>query len=162
MKIHGQELGRPNVETLVFPRADDKEIVFKLQSILDMEVYEEQYPSPNPPLVRRKGESAAKPDYDDKKYQAKMTEYGKMKSHWMLLKSLEATEGIEWEQVKPNEPQTWQLIEKELKDSGLNQIEVMRLYQAMMRVNSLDEDYLQEARDRFFESQQEKQEPEEK
>ena len=77
-----------------------------------------------------------------------------MKSKWMLLKSLDATEGIEWEKVKVSEPATWDLLEEELKDSGLNEVEIMRLYQAMMKVNSLDEEYLEEARERFFASVQ--------
>jgi len=154
MKIHGETLNRSNEEVVVLPRSGGNDIVFKLKSIQKLEEFDTQFPAPTPPSIMRKGQTVATPDLEDKKYQKAVFEQGRLKSKWMLLKSLDATEGIEWEKVKVSEPATWDLLEEELKDSGLNEVEIMRLYQAMMKVNSLDEEYLEEARERFFASVQ--------
>jgi len=157
MKIKGQDLRQPNTETLVLPR-EDGEIVLKFQSVLDTDEFDKQFPSPEPPYIRRPGDKGATPDFEDKVYKAKMEEYGQMKTKWMFLKSVQATEGLEWEIVKLNDPKTWDKVDEELKQAGFNQFEIARIYQAMMRVNALDEEYLAQARKRFFESRRPKKE----
>ena len=72
----------------------------------------------------------------------------------MILKSLEATEGLEWETVKMDDPETWLNYEKELKDSGLSPIEVGRIVGICMSANGLDERKMEAARDAFLAEQQ--------
>jgi len=152
MKIKGEVLSQPNEEILVIPRSEGKDIVLRFRSVLEMDEFEKQFPPPQPPHKRLPGQKESTPDYTDPTYKKATEEYGGKKTKWMFLKSLEATEGLEWEKVKLNDPETWTLLDEELKDAGFNQFEVARIYQAMMKVNSLDEEYLAEARKRFFES----------
>lgn len=160
MKIHGESLSRLNVETVVFPREGGKDLVFRLQSVLDQDEFEKYCPEPKPPLKTMKGEVVGRPDLKDKKYVEAMNNYGANKVKWLFLKSIDATEGVTWETVDIATPDTWKLIEKELQDSGLNTVEIIKLYGAMMKANSLDDEYLEEARKRFFEREQEKKESE--
>lgn len=162
MKINGENLGHPNVEVVVFPRSGGKDLVFKFQSVLDTTEFEKQFPAPQPPMITKKGDIVGTPDFTDKDYRKKAQEWGAKRLKWMFLKSIEATPNLEWEKIKLNDSDTWELLEQELQESGLNKIEVMHMYAAMMKANSLDEDYLAEARQRFFDSQKEKKELEEK
>ena len=48
------------------------------------------------------------------------------------------------------DPSTWLNYEKELKDSDFSQIEINRLVSGVLQVNSLDEDHIKAARERFL------------
>ena len=160
MKINGESLNRPNTDVVVIPRPEGNDIVFKVQSVLDMDAFEKQFPLPEPTYLRRPGQKEATPNFEDPKYKKAMMEHSANKTKWMFFKSLEATEGLEWETVDLTDPTTWGNIDEELKAAGLNQFEVGMIYSAIMKVNSLDSDYIAEARERFFASQKQESEGE--
>lgn len=151
MKIKGKKLAGPNKVVIVLPR-NDGDIVFIAKGILDYDEFNKLCPIPEPPKIQRKGDEFFTPDFSDKKYQEAIQKYGAEKSAWMILKSLEDTEGLEFETVKKDDHTTWTGIYKEFKDSGLCDMEVNRILDGVMEANSLNDERVEEARNRFLAS----------
>ena len=86
----------------------------------------------------------------DKKYIKELEEYATLRTHWIVLKSLQATPDIEWETVDITKPSTWCNYEKELKEADFTPIEVGRIVRGVMTANSLDEDMIDTARADFL------------
>lgn len=152
MKIKGKKISSIHRETVVFPR-EEGDLVFVVSAVLDSTEFDLLVPEPQAPMLMKPG-GEQMPDYKDEKFVKAIERRGKLQTSWLLLKSLEATEGLEFEMIDKANPDTWEKIEDELKDAGLSNIERMQLLQAIMRVNSLDLRYLEEAKKRFFDSRQ--------
>lgn len=154
MRIKGIEINKPNIEVLVLPRPMGTDIIFKAQAVIDFEPFNKLCPEPQPPsILYRNGDR--KLDVEDAAYKKEIGIYGLARTHWMILKSLEATEGLEWETVEPSKSETWGNFREELKKGGFSEIEQGRIISAVMVANCLDESRVQEARERFLRSQQE-------
>jgi len=158
MKLNGQKLSTMNNQIIIIPRTDG-DMIFKAAPVLDMAEFNTLYPEPKPPMIRRRGESTDSPDMSDKKFKETLEKRSKAYSLYMIIKSLMATEGLEFETVDIKNPETYINMEKELEDSGLTSVERGRLFQGVMRANSLDMEYIEEARKRFFASEQQKVQP---
>lgn len=154
MKINGRKIEGPCVEIVAFPR-DGGDIVFKAQAVLDYSVFESLCPRPAPPKMRKRGSRTEVPDLEDKSFLTALEEWGRRRIDWMVLESLRATEGLEWETVDYNKPDTWKNYEEELKKSGFSPAEINILNNAALTANSLNETKLNEARDRFLRQQEE-------
>jgi hypothetical protein len=152
MLINGRKIEGPNVEVLVLPRSDG-DLVFKAQAVLNYDEFEKICPKPLPPMGKRPGEKEPRPLENDPGYVAAMRKYGEQKIQWMILKSLEATSGLVWESIDMSKPETWGNLESELQAAGINQIENSRILDAVMTANSLNQDKIDEARERFFDSE---------
>jgi hypothetical protein len=152
MKINGKKVSGPNKVITVLPR-EGGDLAFVAQAVLDSDEFEKLVPRPAPPLITRKGDSLPSPDYTDKKYVLEDRDYGKKKTNWMIIKSLSATPGLEYEQVNVLDPSTWHLIYLELKDAGLCEMEIGRLVNSVWEAHALDESKLDAARERFLASQ---------
>ena len=153
LKIKGQVIEGPNIETVFIPRGDTQ-IVFHAKAILDYSDFEAMCPAPNPPNKMVPG-GATIPDLEHPKYKEAMDAYGTRRFAWMILKSLEATEGLEWETVDMSDPETWANYEQEFKSSGFSDIEANRILKGIMAANCLDEDKVEQARQRFLVLEQE-------
>jgi hypothetical protein len=152
MKIKGKKISSIHRETVVFPR-EEGDLVFVVSAVIDSTEFEKLCPEPEPPMIMKPGGEQI-PDLKDTKYTDALIRRSKLQTSWLLLKSLEATDGLEFEMIDKTNPDTWEKIEDELKDAGLSNIERMQLLQAIMRVNSLDSRYLEEAKKRFFDLKQ--------
>lgn len=150
MKLGGKKIEGPNVETIVIPRTDGRsDIVFKAQAVLDYAEFDRLCPRPTPPIkMLRGGERQA--DYEDEAYKKRLNEYGLKRMAWMSLKSLEATEGLEWETVDLGNPNTWLKFEDELTDSGFSDPELQRIRNGVFTANCLNENLVELARQSFF------------
>lgn len=153
MKLQGKKLSTMNVQVVVIPR-DGGDIVFKAAAVLDTKDFDLLCPEPTPPNVLKRGETVPVPDINNPKYKEEMTKRNKLYTHYLLLKSLQATPDLEWETVDMTKPETWENVDKEMEDAGLNTMERAHIIQAVMRANSLDMNYIEEARKRFFSSAQ--------
>lgn len=154
MKIAGKELGSgPNVEYVVIPRSDG-DIPFTCSAVLDFEEFDKVCPAPEPPMVVRPG-GLQTPDMEDADYTKAVQEHGKKRMSWMIVKSLSATEGLEWETVNMQNPDTWENYEKELQSAGFAFMEVIHIRNACLQVNMFDETKMIEARKRFLAGRQE-------
>lgn len=66
------------------------------------------------------------------------------------MKSLEATPDLEWENVDVEDPNTWNNFRQEMTDSGFSAIEINRVIAECLNVNALNEEKIEEARQRFL------------
>jgi hypothetical protein len=155
MKMHGKPLSKMNNQVIIFPR-EDGDIVFRAAPVIDFSEFEKLCPEVTPPMMLKRGETVPIPDFENAKYKEATAKRNRNYTLYMILKSLQATEGLEWETVKLTDPSTWENLDKELEASGLTNMERGQILQAVMRANSLDMTYIEEARKRFFALAQQK------
>ena len=151
MKIHGKKISGPNIEVVVFPR-NDGDIVFKAQAVLDYTEFDKLNPMPEAPTIMRRGGVLSK-DTTDAKYIAAIDAWSESRTHFMVLKSLEATPGLEWETVKMPVPDTWNLYQQELNDSGFSPAEMARIVNCVVDACGLNQKKIDEATERFLAGQ---------
>jgi hypothetical protein len=165
MKINGQPLPKPSDEIVVLPRGKQMEpdpqnpeqqievpvnLVFKCRAVLDYKEFEAMVPEPKPPMSIKRGETQATPDFGHPKFTLALNDYGIKKQNWLMIQSIMATEGVSWEKVRLNDPETWNLWQDELQESGLGLAEILRIQQAVLGVNGLDDSKIDEARRNFL------------
>lgn len=152
MKIHGKKIEGPNVAVLVLPRQEG-DIVFTAKAVLKYDEFDAVNPMPKPPVIMRPGgEQSTNPN--DKKYQEEVNKWATSKMNWMIIKSLEATDGLEWETVDLSKPETYENVRIELADSGLTAADIARIVNLVIEVNGLNQDKIDEATKRFLAMQQ--------
>lgn len=153
MKINGKIIEGPTPEVVVIPKGST-EYIFKATPVLDYEEFEKLCPTPKPPMiVKRGGEQVM--DYEDEKYDESISKWASRKSAWMTLKSLQATEGLEWDSIKMGDPDTWENYLDELKSNGFTDAEVRRILDIVYIANGLNQDKIEEATRRFLAGQAE-------
>lgn len=153
LKIKGKTVSGANVEYIVIPRGNDDDIVFKARAVLDFTPFDKLCPIPMPPKRKIRGEDI--PMLTDPNYQTQCTAYGQKKLAWILLESLKATEGLEWDTVDMDDQSTWLRFRDELNASGFTGAEVDRILDGVVTVNALNAAKLDAARERFLLMQQE-------
>src|SRR4051812_35229165 len=117
MKIKGKVLSGPNLEICIIPRGNEKEdIIFKCQAVLDMTDFERLCPEPRIPIMLHKGNRIQ--DIESPIYKAQIGEHNERRINFLIIKSLEATEDLEWDTVNLSDSSTWGNYHKELKDAN--------------------------------------------
>lgn len=154
MKIHGKKLNGPNVEVKVFPRSEG-DIVIKAQAVLDESEFYELCPPPSPPIIT-KPDGTKRLDIEDEKYNNELRKWSSRKSGWITIKSLEATEGLEWESIDIGDPETWENVTQELKEAGFSTAERNVIHDIISVANGLDQKKIEEATARFLAGQEDK------
>ena len=155
MKIGTVEKLGENIQDVFFPR-NDGGIMFKLRAVREMDTFEEVCPEPKPQIKMYPKSSGRAPEpWTDEPAFLKATEaYGEQRFNWMFLKSISATEDLAWSTVDIMKSETWNNWREEIKEFGLNEVEIMKLITGMMRANSIDESYLEEAKKSFLAQKQ--------
>jgi len=148
MKIKGVKKLKESVQTYTVVRDGEDPIVFTLKPA-DMKWFTEIVEAPTPRMITRPGEPSFA-DLKDPKYVQAKEAYDLKQSHYFIISSISATEGLEWEKVKMEEPDTWVEFENELGEFGLLPNETAGLFQAITRANALDQDYIDSKRDDFL------------
>ena len=154
MRIQGQELKRLNIELIIIPRGDGEPIVMKAQAVSTYDEFNLLVKEPEAPWVIKPGTGKER-NYNDKGYQAALSNRSKLQTYYMFLKSLQATEGLVWDTIDMQHPDTWLNFEKELEGAGFSAMERNLIVQGCMTANCLNERKLEEARNRFIQSQAE-------
>jgi hypothetical protein len=122
MKMHGKKMFGPRIEVLVIPRQEG-DLVFKAKAVLDYDPFLKLLPTPQPPVRMLPG-GIKSVNTESPAYDKAMDEWAHLKWTWMILKSLEATETLEWETVEMDDPSTFDNYKAEMKDAGLSPAEV--------------------------------------
>jgi hypothetical protein len=149
MKIKGRSFDAPSDVTITVNVGED--VVFlKAKAVLDYDEFTKLVPMPEPPEVIKAGGQRIK-NTESPKYKEAMTKWSLQRTQYMILKSLEATEDLEWDTVKLDDPETWANLESEL-NKAFTIYGAFRVMQGVMRANGLDEKMLDEARDSFLAS----------
>lgn len=148
MKIKGKTVS-PNVEYIVLPRPGEN-IVLVARPVKDFSILDNILPEPRPPKHVRPG-GVPTENRNDKTYQVAVEQYNQKRVIWILLESLNQPENeIVWERVKPDDPNTWLEWERELKESGFTQPEIMHILNGCMAANSLNQERIDAARNDFL------------
>ena len=148
MKYKGKKVEGRNSDVLVLMKGGDR-IVFKAEAVENYNDFTELVPEPKPPEIIRPG-GIKQINLKDFTYVKRMEEYAIQKTNYFIIKSLQISEDIEWEVVDIEKPETWKNWRKELADSNFTEIEILKIMQLCTRVNSLDEDMLDEAKQAFL------------
>lgn len=149
MKIAGKVLSGPRIETLVLPRQDG-DIVIRAQAVSDFADFEKMCKEPQPKMKMVPGGGAQVPIVTDEDYIKKLTKFADLKTDWMILKSLEATENLEWETIKPDEPETWGNYKDELKAAGFSFAESAMIIRTVTDACGLNQAKIEEATKLFL------------
>ena len=158
MKLNGKKIEGPNVEVVVIPRRTGN-LVFKAQAVLDYDVFDAICPTPKPrESIKPGGERTLM--YNEKDYTVALDKWASKKTEWMILKSLEATESLEWETVDMDDPDTWVNYQDELKAASLSPMEIARIVNAVTAACGLDQSKIDEATAAFLAGLAEEQEKE--
>lgn len=151
MKLKDVQLDRPNEEILVLPR-NGQDIVIKARAILDFSDFDTLCPVPKPPRIQHRGGRWVDNPTDEKFIKAH-EDWAKARLWWMIIQSLKATEGLEWETIQANDSETWTNVEQELTDANFTEAERNLIVDLVLRANNLKSDHLEEAKTRFFDQQ---------
>lgn len=152
MKIKGKRPG-VHVEDVILPRNGD-DIILRMRAIEDFSEFEKLCPEPEPPARIKPGGQKIS-NFADENYLKEMEAYGGKRVAFMVIKGLlTGSDDVEFEEVKLEDHTTWPNFRKELRESGLSDVEVNRIVSGAMRANSLSESAVEEARKRFLASVQ--------
>ena len=152
MKIKGKKIEGPNIEIIPIPRGIGPDIILKAKAVMDMTSFEKMCPIPKPPLRLIAGVDV--PQLKDPNYRQQVTQYSEKRMAWLTITALEATEGLEWEKVKADDPSSWIHLQDEFKESGFSSVETQRIIAGVVSVNALSEAKIEAARERFLLSEQ--------
>ncbi len=153
MKVKNRKAG-VNVVTEIFIREGQEPLVFKATALIEGAEFSKLVPEIVPPNIRRAGEDFDSPDFTSEKYIKEIKKRQELQTYYMIIKSLSATEDLVWDKVKLEDPTTWKLVDEELSEFGLSNVEKSKLMNAVSRANSLDERFIEAAKERFIRSQQ--------
>ena len=150
MKLKGQTVKAPEPITIVIPREGEDDIILMAAAVLDDSEFLKICPEPVPPTKVIPGEPD-QPFLDDPTFKAKVEEHNQRSVDWMFIKSLSATEGLEWDTVDLNDPGTWANYREEL-GTVFSKGEVAHIISKVMLANAMDQSRLEEAHKVFMEN----------
>lgn len=151
MKINGKTINRPTYEVVVIPRQSG-DIVFKCGIVNDYTEFNTICPRPTPPSIVKPG-GATFQNFEDKDYIEANIRWSGLKATWMVLKSLQSTEGFVLDSVDMGNPDTWANWEKEFKEAGFTEHEVALIIDTIITANGLNHKRIEEATKNFLAGQ---------
>lgn len=132
---------------------------FICAAVLSYDDFEKLCPSPKPPLKTKMSTGEQTVDTNDRRFKAALNKWSERRVDWLMIQSLRATPGLEWDTVKYDDPETWANYESELKQV-LTEGEYNRIVQSIIDANSPSENRRREALDRFTRTQEAAEPPE--
>lgn len=152
MKLHGQSISKPDPTKIILPRTingEETAIIFQAVAVIDYDEFDKFCPEPKPPVLSFPGGKPDKVDYEDADYLKAVDAHGTRRSDWLILQSLQATDGLEWETVDFKNPATWENWRSELREAGFTLGEINDIVQGVMEANGFSEEKRRQARARF-------------
>ena len=151
MKMHGKIVQVPIEEVIVIPR-ETGDLVFKARPVIDWDKHTALDPKPEPPVIKRPGQPDQK-NVEHPKYKKKFNAWAERRWSWMTLESLSATEGLEFETVKMEDPETWINWKDEMASAGLVLTEIARIEELVLVACRLDQTKIDRATEAFLAEQ---------
>ena len=148
MKIKGQKLYKRAAAVIVFPRVGG-DLVFKAGPVVDDREFLELCPEPTKYQKIFPGGKRVE-DLDNKDYKESIKQWGRKKLAWLVLKSLEYTDDLEWDDIDMQDSNTWTRYEDELKEAGFSNVEQVALVNTVMDACGLNQSKITEATERFL------------
>jgi hypothetical protein len=149
MRLNGRQLKDPNEVVIVIPRSNGDDIILRARAVLDTDEFDRLCPEPKPP-VRKLAGGQTQENMKDSGYLQQVQNHGLLRLSWIILKSLEATGDLVWDNVDTGDPTTWNNFREEMTDSGFSVIEINHIIADCLNVNALNEEKIEAARQRFL------------
>lgn len=151
--MNGALVDATYIETVVIPRGD-AQYVFKARPLTaeDEEFFVEVCPKPTPPTFQVPG-GKVETDLTNAQYVLALSTWSDMRSEFLFYQSLKATEDLEWENITESDPSTWGKVEEELLAAGFLSPEVVRIFNAVVIANGLDQSKIDKATKSFLATQ---------
>lgn len=150
MKLKGKKI-EPEIQTMVLPRQNGH-LVFRAQPILDYEPFDKICPPPKPPVRMLPG-GIESVNTEDPQYDKDLDEWSTHKWEWMMLKSLGATEGLEWDTVDMANPATYSNYTSEMSKAGISPNEIASLQALVTDACGLNQRKIEQATKAFLAGQ---------
>jgi len=156
MIYKGKKLSGPRQIVVPIIRGEEEggTIFLQLRAVLEVDKFKEVCPEPQAPYMLRPGNKKVI-DFENPRYKSQMESWWKKRGAWIHIMALAATPDLVWEQVKLDDPDTFELWEKEMQESGFSTFEVQRIIAGVADVNGLNESLIEEARQSILKSQEE-------
>lgn len=151
MKINNKHIDAPKPEPLVIPR-NGQNLVLMIKPVLDYSEFNKLCPRPKVPYRQRPGK-APEPAMDTPKYQKELETWGKRRTAWMIIQALSDTEGLEWEHVDLQNPETFENVTDEIEQTFLP-AEASMIVDTVFRLCGLTDDLIREATQAFLAGQE--------
>jgi len=148
MKLNGKTLDAPNDVIIPIPR-DSGDIILKASPVLNDDEFLKMCPEPLPMEKLLKG-GMRELMTDDPEYLKKRVEWAELRTAWISIQSLMATDGLEWEVVKLGDPTTWSSWRDELKSGGITDFEMGRIVNGIFTANGFNQEKIDEAMANFL------------
>lgn len=148
MLINGERINAPFRREIVFPRVE-KDIVFTAKAVSTTKDFERLCPAPEPKIERDSKGEFIRVVIDDPVYKKKLDERHTRKLDYQVIKCLE---GVEWETVDIEDPNTWENWKNEAIEIGLSDVEIMTLIGKVLETLQPSEELIEESRQSFLAS----------
>jgi hypothetical protein len=151
MKVNGITVKPPEAKVIVIPH-NNQDLVFKAQYVDNYDEFDEICPRPTPYKI--KGASGSETtDLKDPEYLSELHTWASRRTKWMFIKSLEATDRLEWSYVDPKDPETWDKFDKEFQDVGFSEPIIESIKMLCIDACGLSQSRIDEATERFLAGQ---------
>ena len=151
MKFNKKSDLKPDIEIVAIPRRDGA-MIFKAAAVTEFDDFLKLCPMPIPPSIMRKGGVQGQ-NIEDPTYKAELDAWATRRTDWMIIKSLQATEALEWDTVKMEDCMTWTNFRTEFLASGLTPIEINTIIQAVVDACGLNQKKIDQATASFLAGQ---------
>jgi len=147
MKMQNVDFECDRSMTVPIPRGPNT-VYFTATYVNDYSDFEALVPEPKKQQVI--GKNGERTERETEEYKKEKEEYGLKRSFWIIYKSLEKTEGLVWETVKENDPDSWAKIDDELKAAKFSFLERSHLYEQVWTINGLNQKMIDSTQKLFF------------
>lgn len=146
MRINGKTYNLPT-QQVIFQRGDEF-IAFTLKGLTSLDEFNQLVNRPTPPMIVEIGKPPRQ-DLTDPNFIKAFAEYSEYQIEYLVIKALEATEGLTWDKVNLNDVTTWKNWRQELADFGLTHYEIEQVGTAAIQVHGAS-GQTKEIRDAFL------------
>lgn len=155
MRIAGKKIEGPSALYLVIPRQTG-DIVFTATPVLDYSDFNKLCKRPEPPLITTPGAGGgSKLALKDPKFLEAINDWSSKHTAYMIIKSLGADGGLEWDTVDIGDPSTYLNYSTEFEQNGFSEMEVLKLTNLVFEACGLDQSKIDEATASFLAERQE-------
>lgn len=148
MKVNGKTLDKPRVVKVYLPIADSEAVEFKFRPLRSDEDFENVLSRPKPKQRMAPGGSVHA-NVDDPAYKQALSAWVNKKLDWEFLTSISITDGLEWETVKMEDPETWGNWRNDL-EKAFGFSEINKVFEGFMNAQYISEELMEDARKTFL------------
>lgn len=157
MKIAGQTIAMNTTVPVVAVARGDKELVLECGTVTKehWDAFDKLVPEPVMPNMLVRGKDGEQPDPTNEYYLEAMDKYREQRYQYTVLCSLLYTNGLVFDTVNMDKPETWTNVFTELAEAGVLVPEINRIVSAIYEAQGITQDKVDKALDSFYQRQKE-------